>query len=380
MTLPKITSAMLIVTHSCNLACRYCFVHQEPSHMSLETAKDAVHFLIENAGDSVPEINFFGGEPLVMWDSVIKPLTLYIRELSKPFRLSMTSNCVLLDEEKIAFMKEHDIGLLFSIDGGKETQDYNRPFHSGKGSFDVLAPIIPRIAREFPGTTFRMTVIPPTCKNMFENIMFAKKSGFRSFFVMPDAFQPWSDEEFGVLESGLREYGDYFIDCYRRGETPIEFSTFEEAFRDIRAINSASGYRCAPKCRAEGKCGLGSGKFASIHPNGSVYGCQEMTSNDGEDSAFYIGSIYDGIDEARRISLMGLYCAADIKGGDCALCKYNDICDGGCVANNYLITGRINTVPEVCCRWKQVVLEEAIRVMQTLGGEKNESFKKHWGG
>ena len=32
-------------------------------------------------------------------------------------------------------MKENNIGLLFSIDGDKETQDFNRPFHSGKGRF-----------------------------------------------------------------------------------------------------------------------------------------------------------------------------------------------------------------------------------------------------
>ena len=47
--LPKITSAMLVVTHACNLRCRYCFVQKEPSHMTLETAKDAATFLINNA-------------------------------------------------------------------------------------------------------------------------------------------------------------------------------------------------------------------------------------------------------------------------------------------------------------------------------------------
>ena len=47
--LPKINSAMLIVTHACTLACRYCFVQQESSRMSFKTAKRAAEFLIENA-------------------------------------------------------------------------------------------------------------------------------------------------------------------------------------------------------------------------------------------------------------------------------------------------------------------------------------------
>jgi len=382
MPLPKITSAMLLVTHACNLACRYCFVHQEPRHMRYETAVDAADFLIANADKGVvPEINFFGGEPLVMFDSIIKPLTLYIRqERKQPFRLSMTSNCVLLDDEKIDFMRKHDIGLLFSIDGAKATQDYNRPFHDGSGSFEALRPLIPKIAAAFPGTTFRMTVIPHTCAHLFENIRFAEESGFRYFFAIPDAFQVWSEKDRSTLKAELRKYADYYIGCYRTGKKPPEFSTLETAFRDIRAINAASDNprRCGVKCSAGGKCGLGAGRFAAIHPDGSVYGCQEMTSNAGEQSIFCIGSIYDGIDEDRRKALMALFDGQAVTGGDCAACRYDRICDGGCVANNYLIAGDLCTVPEVCCWWKQTVLDEAIYVMQVLGGEKNEAFKRHW--
>ena len=47
--LPKITSAMLVVTHECNLRCRYCFVHKEPQRMTISTARDAARFLIDNA-------------------------------------------------------------------------------------------------------------------------------------------------------------------------------------------------------------------------------------------------------------------------------------------------------------------------------------------
>ena len=32
-------------------------------------------------------------------------------------------------------------------------------------------------------------------------------------------------------------------------------------------------------------------RFASIHPNGDIYACQELTSNDGQNSIFWIGNI-----------------------------------------------------------------------------------------
>ena len=77
MELPKITSAFLNLTNSCNLTCRYCFVEQKPEFMTLQTAKDAADFL---AGNGQASINFFGGEPMLMWDEIIVPLTLYVHE------------------------------------------------------------------------------------------------------------------------------------------------------------------------------------------------------------------------------------------------------------------------------------------------------------
>ena len=98
--LPKITSAMLVVTHGCNLRCRYCFVQKEPQRMALSTAKDAARFLMANAmasGGGTPEINFFGGEPMLEFDTVIKPLVEWVHdELGEPFRFSITTNGTLL--------------------------------------------------------------------------------------------------------------------------------------------------------------------------------------------------------------------------------------------------------------------------------------------
>lgn len=382
--LPKITSAMFILTHSCNLECRYCFVHQEPCHMDLDTAFDATKFLIRNAEEvgETPQINFFGGEPLLMWDSIIEPLVQWIRGVyRKPFDLSITTNGTLLDEEKIEFLKKYRITLLFSIDGSKKTQDYNRPLHNGKSSFDVLENIIPQVVKNFPNTTFRMTTIPPTCNNTFDNIMFAKYHGFKNFFVIPNIFEEWDESSRSMLKNEMRKYSDYYINSYRSGEFPINFSAYDTSFNDILMINNAiknNEHRSLSRCHACGKCGLGSNKYASIHPNGNIYGCQEMTSNEGKDSIFYIGNIFTGVKDKRRISLMDLYDSTKFTGANCDTCKLNRVCNGGCVANNYLITGSMSHVPEMFCWWQQLILDEAIYVMQTLGNEQNELFKKKW--
>lgn len=382
--LPLITSAMFVLTHKCNLRCRYCFVHQKPESMIFETALQATKFLIQNAEQEgqIPSINFFGGEPMLMWDHIIVPLTEWIRQqYKKPFHLGITTNGTLLNNERIKFLKDHRIGVLLSIDGGKDTQDYNRPFHSGDGSFDCLKDIIPQVAQNFRSTTFRSTVIPETSSHVFENIMFAKDNGFRNFFIIPNVFEEWNDAQKEILSCELQKYANYYIDSYRNGDTPIEFSTLNDAFKDIKKINEAitnNQYRTMRQCIACGKCGLGANRYASIHPNGNIYACQEMTSNGDTDNIFYIGNIYDGVDDERRIALMKSFDSTQAFGLDCSKCKYNRICSGGCVANNYMINGNLSANPKMFCWWQQQILETAINIMQTLGAEENELFKRKW--
>lgn len=370
--LPKITSAMLVVTHACNLRCRYCFVQKEPSHMTLETAKDAALFLINNAkaegGKQRPEINFFGGEPMLEFDTVIKPLVEWVHDrLGEPFRFSVTTNGTLLTDERIRFMKRHGFGLLLSMDGTRPVQDRNRPFAGGGGSFAALRPIVPKVLAAWPGVTFRMTAIPETCGRTFESIMWAAAQGFTNFFVTPNVFEAWDEAARDVLAGELHKYADYYADCKARGVKPITFSTFEQAFWDIKAIADAEAkgvYRAMPKCRSEGKCGLGTSRFASIHPNGNLYACQEMTSNEGEESAFYIGSIYSGVDNNRRRALAESFDSVPAWGEYCDECEYDRICDGGCVANNYMVTGKLGGMPEMYCWWRRTVLHEAMRVKE----------------
>ncbi len=368
MEYPKITSVMLVLTHACNLRCRYCFVHKEPETMSYSTAKDAVDFVIANCEHGeTPSINFFGGEPMLCWDSIIVPLTKYIREeRNVPFQLSMTTNGTLLNAERIRFMREYRIGMLFSIDGDIDTQDYNRPYADGSGSFASLKDLIPVIAKEFH-PTFRMTTIPATCGNLFHDIMFADQSGFTSFFVIPNVFEAWDDVAWDTLRREMRKYSDYCIACYRGDKTPIVFSEFEKALHNISRINAAIDRgEFRENCEACQKCGLGTNRFASVHPSGDLYACQEMTSNDGCDSPFWIGNIYSGVDNDRRVQLASMLIKDKMRGPNCDQCRLRRICDGGCVANNYLANGDINHMPDIFCYWHQLLLDEAIYVMREL--------------
>lgn len=378
--LPKITSTFLIITNQCNLACRYCFVHQNKENMTYETALDAVNFLIRNSEiqNDTPSINFFGGEPLLRWNEIIVPLTKYIRDnYKKPFNLSMTSNCILMTEEKLEFMKENNIGLLFSIDGDKITQDYNRPLHNDKSSFDILEPKIPIILKYYPNMTFRATIYEDTCQYTFKNMKFAVENGFNNMFFIPNVFNDWSDSNKAILKQQIKMFGDYFIENARNGKI-IRLNNFDTEMFKIRRINDSiknNTYRIGQNNAGYGKCGLGSSKFASISTNGDLYGCQELVTNKDNGNFFYIGNIYTGVDEKSRYSLVEKYLRTEVNGLNCSTCKLDSICDGGCVANNYIINNDINKMPVMYCFWIQTLLDECIRVANVLGNEENLLFR-----
>ena len=75
---------------------------------------------------------------------------------------------------------------------------------------------------------------------------------------------------------------------------------------------------------------------------------------------------------------MDLYDSESTSGDHCAQCLYNRICDGDCVANNYLTTGSINKIPSVGCWWRRLLLNSAIKVMSVLGNEANVGFCATW--
>ena len=104
-----ITKICLNITEMCQCACPFCFAEYHPHRISYQVAKDAADWIIKNSEltGEVGSIGFFGGEPLLEWDTIIVPLTKYIKDERglKDFELGVTTNCLLLDEEKLKFMK-----------------------------------------------------------------------------------------------------------------------------------------------------------------------------------------------------------------------------------------------------------------------------------
>ena len=137
----------LHVAHDCNLRCSYCFASTGDFGsgrriMDLETGKRAIDYLLENSGNRRNlELDFFGGEPLMNFD-VVKEIVKYAREREKAygknFRFTITTNGVLLSDDKIDFINKEMSNIVLSIDGRKSVNDRIRKRPDGGGSYDII--------------------------------------------------------------------------------------------------------------------------------------------------------------------------------------------------------------------------------------------------
>ena len=86
--------------------------------MSVETARAAIDRLLSPKGTVA--VGFFGGEPILNWDMIVA-VTADVTELSAKcgvgWRLHVTTNATLLDEEKVRFLDENGFSLIVSLDG-----------------------------------------------------------------------------------------------------------------------------------------------------------------------------------------------------------------------------------------------------------------------
>ena len=140
-----VKSLCLLVAHDCNLRCKYCFAGtgdfgHDRGLMSNEVGEAAVEYIISHSGNRKNcEIDFFGGEPLMNMP-VVKHVVSYVRkreqETGKVFKLTLTTNGILLNDETIAYLNDNHISLVLSLDGRKEVHDRMRPNIGGKGSYE----------------------------------------------------------------------------------------------------------------------------------------------------------------------------------------------------------------------------------------------------
>ncbi len=163
----------LMLTYQCQMACRYCFLDRRHPDMTEDVLRKSIDLLLTTPKEEA-ELQFFGGEPLLRFD-LIKKAIAYAekksREHKKKVRYLLTTNGLLLDREKIAYLRKYPVSFLVSLDGNVATQASNRPIPGANNKY-LLELVLKniRFLNKIKANYFINVVICP------ENVKFFKKN------------------------------------------------------------------------------------------------------------------------------------------------------------------------------------------------------------
>jgi uncharacterized protein len=361
----------LDLTNNCVLACDYCFRGaKNQRRLSLETGKAAINWFIRESGNNKKlSVALFGGEPLMEFE-LIKQLVPYAKEQAanagKSIQFTATTNCVLINDEMIAFFRRYGMSFHTSIDGGPESQDMHRKFPSGKGSSAIVEPNIRKVLKYWPTRTARMSVSNDTVHRWMEDVRYLVGLGYKNLAMIPIPELQWTEEQFDIMQRELRKISDFYIERYRQGK-PVHVKHLDDPIKSI----------VTPK-RRKSHCGAGRG-YVLVKTDGSLYPCHRFGGDidaEGENQQKWkLGTIFDGWSGTKREELLGFDCRKHVK-ADCENCIAVHTCGTTCIAVSWSCFKDIYTPHPTQCRFTRLFFTEAMRVHYILDSEENREFIK----
>lgn len=352
----RLRTLVLMLTYSCNLACRYCYEDREEGcapgsiaaagsgaarEMSPESLRASVGFLLDHSGENRKvSIVLFGGEPLLRFPllrAAVHEARAMADTRGKEISFSITTNGTLLTREIAGFLKENGISVCISIDGPREVHDANRPYASGRGSYDDVERGIANLMEDRKGhpAAARVT-LGRGAVNVRKTFDHLRGLGFDEVGFAPASAAEGSraaltGEELDRVLEGFRELAAEYADDVRERRMP--------AFSNMTQI-LAMIHRGDPMPYP---CGAGIGMLAA-DPSGVLYPCHRLCGI-GES----MGDPARGIaEEARTRFLDG---ARSRRESACDACWAKNFCAGGCYHDAYLRQGNLFAPSIHYCRW-----------------------------
>jgi uncharacterized protein len=330
-----IGTLVLTLTTGCNLGCSYCYREDLESPkaaqvMEHEVALQAIDLLLRQAAnrDRVG-IVFFGGEPLTRF-AAIRALTLEAlaraQAAGKQVDFSLTTNATLLNDEMVAFFRQHGFGISVSMDGDELEHDRRRITIGGRGTYQRVAAnarklIQAGLARPV-GVRVTLSRGNTDVQRIFRHL--SEEIGFADVGFAPVTASPGSPHALELPEvrrilDGMKALGRDYIKAAKRG-WQHGFSNMNHMMLDL-----ARGTRKVLPCGA----GLG---LLAAGTDGTLSLCHRFT---GTGTASF-GDVASGVDMDKLAQFVG---SAQQTHDACRQCPARGICAGGCYHEAYVRAG-----------------------------------------
>lgn len=360
----------LHIAHDCNLRCKYCFASTgeyggKRALMSPEVGKKAIDYLLKYSyGRKNLELDFFGGEPTMNFDAV-KEVVAYARskekEYGKNFRFTITTNGVLLDDDKIDFINREMYNCVLSLDGRKEINDAIRPTVNGKGSYDLIVPKYQKLveARRKCADNRNQYYVRGTFtkKNLdfTQDVLHLFDLGFDQVSVEPVVSPEYQD--YAITEEDLPRI---FQEYETLDKMVLQLKKEGKKFNFFHFMIDLDQGPCAIK-RLRG-CGCGN-EYVAVTPEGDVYPCHQFVGMED----WKMGSV---LDQSLDLEKKDYFAKTNVyTKEDCKNCWAKFYCSGGCNANSLQYAGDVRKSHRISCELEKKRLECAIMIQAAMADQ-----------
>lgn len=358
-----VTSMSLLVTQACNLRCVYCYEDKTNAIMDEVTAFQSVDWLIKHSGDmKCITISFFGGEPLLNFP-LIKTVVEYAQErateVGKKVWYSITTNGTLLNDEIICFLKDHNFSVQISFDGLKELQDAQRPYATGRGSYNSVVPKIKELLKVLPQTSAHAVIMGSTSPEAVK--LSLQELGFNKVSAVMNSQSLFTTEQKDA--NPVRDTSSMFLSLNEEANAWYRLIRNRD-YSELKMLTDRSGLYFVLQCLLHNTirkyfCGAGR-SFTAVTPSGDVYLCHRFVGME----EYILGNICNQeLDN-------DIYHKNTVDINEtCKNCFARYYCGGGCMHDNASSAGSIFTPEDKMCLVKRRELELGSAIVSRLTSE-----------
>ena len=338
---------VLMVTHRCNLRCRYCYTGRKfRRSMTPAIAHAAVDCAIRTIpSGGILELGFFGGEALLEAELVEETLNYAWRaseEAGIELRPGLTTNGTITTDAAWRVMLRPELHLAISHDGLPQIHDRHRRRRDGSGTAHQVLQTIRRLREASRPLRAVMVVRPDNCGVLPEGIRWLRKRGVQSIDLSLDVWAAWGPGDIGTLEQALVRVAR----LWRSGLPEHRINWFDEKAARLASLET----------QPTARCGFGRGEIA-VAPSGNLYPCERVIGEDYAGHPFRLSPHVLQCDDFCSPPREPLLPAA------CRNCAIQPHCNTACRCNNFIRTGDATRPDTLLCTRERVLYQQTARAL-----------------
>jgi uncharacterized protein len=363
-------------TDRCNFNCTYCYIPEKMrrhgDNMSEEKLLKGLGILKDYFKKTLPkgrrpQIIFHGAEPLMNKEVVFTGIEKY----SDYFDFGIQTNATMLDDEAIAFVKKHKVGIGISIDGPNEkTADSLRKDWKGEGYFSRISTVIEKL-RDHPGFNVICTITTENMDRLSDTVDYFHKSGVK--VCMLNIIR-CTQKKSRTVKPGDAVAAKHYIKALDRSWTLYKKTGRKIIVANFANINFGIVAPSGRKLMCDiSPCGVGRCFFA-VSAKGDMFPCSEFVGV----PEFNGGNLFkDNIDDVLKTDVFRLVSERKTEEiHPCKTCAIQHFCGSPCPAEAYTMNDRNIKSRGAFCEFYEEQVRYAFRLI--ADGKENDFLPDSW--